>query len=365
MNFEPDAFSQWMALARTLFIVPDELEADLKVRWASGDLDMRRVADDFYRDLYSSRFGYAVHPVSRTPYQEERLISYFNSDVELRNCERRPARFTLCLSHDVDHLQSTWRLMLKRLVGRASRAFISPGTSFLSSLEKLLAIDAAVSGRRGTATVFIANPIRATNLIVRSKQWLLDPTYDVHHPLFSELVALLKDYQCTVGLHGSFFSLTDDLLKAEKASLDERLPEPVTVSRQHWLNLPVRDSFQQLAAAGFVTDTTIGWNGDVGYRCGMARPFPILLADGRTLLEVPMPLMDGSIFDALKLTNDEAFRVGAAMIDDAATRCGTIALNWHERAVFYGWENVYQRLLDYALAKGARFAALSELRMGT
>lgn len=357
-----ECLKQFLACAETHVQLPEDA-MDCFSR-TSPEIQIRIQA--WYRALWQevcgSSAGYPKQPVYITPVLEDELLAILSQVPETAAWPRRVTRPTLCLTHDIDYLAPTLQMNLKRCV--ADRAFRwSPrGTEYLSSLETLLRLDSAVSG--GTpSTLFIACPQPVKSMKRRMTQWLIDPAYRPTDPLFQALKTLIDRFDCEVGLHGSYFSLSENLLSDERKSLLQALNRPISTGRQHWLNLPElpdAEALNRIRASELLVDSTLGWNGTVGFRGGFARPFPLLLSAG-VLWEVPLLLMDGPLFQEMSLETDAVVETAIGLLEQVYTRQGCVALNWHERAAHsdYGWGEAYEKILAWAYAKDFSFASLT------
>lgn len=317
---------------------------------------------EFLRDIHESSRGYPLRPVREFPDLEDRI-----RDIGIRaglegSGSQKELRPAICLTHDLDNLQPTLQMRLKRLITQRKLRLKSSKDDFLSSLETLLKFNNQIAGKTGCSTVFVACKSQSPSVSTRLSQWLIDPAYSPEDADLGTFLRLLDSENCEVGLHGSFFSLSHDLLSNEKEILEEVLGRPVSLSRQHWLHLPTQDSMEKIWSAGLRIDSSLGWNGNVGFRCGMARPFPIVLDARRTLWEVPLLLMDGPIFDDLGLDFEGAISLSRELLGQVKERGGCVAINWHERAASpdYNWFEAYQAILNWAKEEGFRFVTLSE-----
>ena len=127
------------------------------------------------------------------------------------------------------------------------------------------------------------------------------------------------------------------------------------------MNLP-QETLGVIKEAGIQIDSTLGWNGQCGYRCGMARPFPLMTSEDASLWEVPLLLMDGPIFDDQKLKPDEAFEYCRKLLKPVISTGGCVAITWHERSAHadYQWVATYEKLLEACKLEGFEFLSLSE-----
>ena len=165
-----------------------------------------------------------------------------------------------------------------------------------------------------------------------------------------------------IGLHG--IDAWRDVERA-RAELDEVRSVAGTGAmgvRMHWLyweeNSPV-----VLDAAGAMYDSTVGYNGEVGYRAGTAQVYKPLNA--KWLLELPLIIMDTALFfpSHLHLTRAEAKARVATIIDNAERHGGCITVNWHDRSIAPErlWGDFYQELIEELRDRGAWVASGAEI----
>jgi peptidoglycan/xylan/chitin deacetylase (PgdA/CDA1 family) len=163
-----------------------------------------------------------------------------------------------------------------------------------------------------------------------------------------------------VGLHGSYYAYNDlERILEEKGRLERVLGRKVAGYRNHYLRFCVPDSWEILEKAGFEYDTTLGYPDTVGFRNGMCHPFwPYnLLSDSEVgILEIPMVIMDGTLFDPAR-SCDEAWEVAKRLIETVADCQGVLTLNWHSHHIgcFFrqSWLYLYEKILQYCSRKNA------------
>jgi peptidoglycan/xylan/chitin deacetylase (PgdA/CDA1 family) len=131
--------------------------------------------------------------------------------------------------------------------------------------------------------------------------------------------------------------------------------------RMHWLYFG-EQSHAELERAGFTYDSTVGYNGTVGYRAGTTQVFkPLTTAK---LLELPMHVMDTALFypSYLNLSPRQAVEKVRPLIADAVHFGGVLTVNWHDRSLAPErlWDGSYRRLLEEFKAKGAWFATAAQ-----
>lgn len=167
-----------------------------------------------------------------------------------------------------------------------------------------------------------------------------DATYDVQDPILHEVIRVIMapDYH-QIGLHGSYPSANDlQCLQKEKQNLSKLCDEEIRISRQHYLRTFFADDPNTLdlwREAGITDDYTLGFAERCGFRCGTCHPYP--LYDVRNdkvtdIIEHPLIVMDGTLFDYMKLSVEEA----RALTQRLKQRCldveGDFVILWHNHA---------------------------------
>ena len=192
-----------------------------------------------------------------------------------------------------------------------------------------------------------------------------DPPYEVDTPRLRDLLSRLRAGGWEVGVHGNFDSYLDpEALRAQREKLERVLGGTVRGVRQHYLRLQVPETFRAQVDAGFAYDGTVGYRSTVGFRAGVAFPFrPFDPTAGRqlALLELPLTVMDGSLFWQLNLEPPEASARTLALLGAVRSVEGVAVLLWHQR-VWYekrypGWRQVYGRAVGYLHEEGLAWVA--------
>jgi len=160
-----------------------------------------------------------------------------------------------------------------------------------------------------------------------------------------------------LGLHG-----IDAWLDSSKGTEEFKCVSEVARSseigvRMHWLFFNQR-SPATLEKAGFSYDSSLGYNGTIGYRAGTVQAFkPIGVLK---LIELPLHIMDTALFypQYLNLSAAEADILMRAMVGNAAQFGGVLTINWHDRSIAPErlWDESYMKLIDCLRANGAWFA---------
>jgi len=178
-----------------------------------------------------------------------------------------------------------------------------------------------------------------------------------------EAIRLVRAAGREVGLHGNDEDrLGPAPLTRDRDDLRVRAGDAVTGIRYHYLRALYHETLPHLETAGFAYDTSLAFAEHEGFRCGCSFPFsPYSLAEERPLdlVELPLGVMDGTLQEAhyRALAAPDAERAAATVLARALRSGGAVSLLWHNNRfdprVSRGYDNVYWRLVDQALAHGA------------
>ncbi len=250
------------------------------------------------------------------------------------------APFAACLTHDVDTISRPISQVLERR------------TRFAAS-DLLLAMAGARSLYDNID--YVASMESARN--VRSSFYLLSSGYDLAS-VSAEVGRLLRG-GWEVGLHGDFG--THDSLDAMRAAVEKLkagtgvVPEGL---REHYLRFDYGKTWEIAEEAGFAYDTSVGNRDKLGFRIGVSTPFhPPSRGGGRMkILELPMALMDTTLWGYLKLDEEKGLEEARSLIESVSKVNGLFTLLWHQESVRMKGGRIYPKLVD-ELVKRKAFVA--------
>lgn len=178
--------------------------------------------------------------------------------------------------------------------------------------------------------------------------------YDVAN-LRKELLQLMAE-GCEIGVHGIDSWADVEKAKEEIGKIRDLTGRSEMGVRMHWLYLGP-GSPAKLERAGYVFDSTFGYNEKIGYKAGTSQVYRPLGADN--LLELPMHIMDTALFypDRMNLTLSEGITAIQSLIETVARFGGVLTFNWHDRSVAPErlWDGVYRCVLNELQLQGAHF----------
>jgi hypothetical protein len=295
-------------------------------------------------------------------------------------------RFTVCLTHDLDHPSLRLHRLDHTMLGFLHRALVGSALDVgrgrrpvgvlgrnLAAVARLPLVhlgwaedpwarfDRYLDIERGLGSTFFAIPTRR------------DPGRTPDGPAprrraaaygAADIAGRLRPLVAAgaeVGVHGLDAWLDAARGAAERETVTLAAGAPATGVRMHWLfwdqQAPAR-----LEDAGFAYDSTVGYNETVGFRAGTLQAF--VPPGARRLLELPLHVMDTALFypGHLGLTPDEAWDRVAPLVDEAERHGGALTVNWHDRSIAPErlWDGFYRGLLEELKRREAWFPTMRE-----
>ncbi|MCE3258902.1 MAG: uncharacterized protein K0S12_543 [Bacteroidetes bacterium] len=180
-----------------------------------------------------------------------------------------------------------------------------------------------------------------------------DRTVNPSSTAFDAVLSSIKNNHGIAGLHPSYDSSADlQQMRSEVHSFSQKLGEPVTITRQHYLRFDIRSTPAQLQANGIYADFTMGFASGPGFRAGTSFPFHYYDFSEeitRELLFVPFSAMDGAYTVYNKITPQEALRSLKELKDEIQKVGGPFVTVFHERTfaefLHPGFAEIYKTLL--------------------
>jgi hypothetical protein len=175
-------------------------------------------------------------------------------------------------------------------------------------------------------------------------------------PAFRSLVAgLARDYR--TGIHLSYRSNREKTqIPVEIGRLAEISGLPVVRNRQHFLKLHLPETYRRLLSNGIREDYSMGYADDIGFRAGLANPFPWYDLERETstsLIVYPFQVMDVTLKNYLQWTPAEAWGPVRNLLEETYKAGGVFCTLWHNSSFgelegWRPWIAFYQRLVEEA-----------------
>jgi len=246
------------------------------------------------------------------------------------------SKFAICLTHDVDNVSRPRSHILKvrkRFGGWEVVGALLGLTSLYNNMGAIAKQEEARGFRSSFYLMSAEYPLRRQKLLVNS--------------------LMARGHE--VGLHGDFG--THDSLERMKEAVSRFQGElgfkPIGV-REHYLKFDWKKTWGVVEGAGFDYDTTVGMAEKVGFKVGLASPFYPPSEDyvPMRLLELPLTLMDTTLWGYLKEGEEQGFNHVLEMMGKVEDVGGLFTLLWHQEAVKMRGGRIYWRLLDEFKKKG-------------
>jgi len=323
----------------------------IKLNKELWDLYTRR---EEYNPILLDRYGRFPHYMSKSRNVFEPEVSRFLIDNGLEIEYPDNKKFAVCLSHDIDIVNSPkisliWdavrSLYHYKIKEALKRPFykINKNWNPLLNFKDIIALEDKYQAK---STFFFMG------LMQGDQDFNYDPEY------LSQEMETIVDQGWEVGLHGGHEAFNNlDVLKREKNRLENILDRKVIGYRNHFLRFKVPDTWELLKEAGFKYDATYGHSYCVGFRNGMCHPFrPYNLRTNCEIdiLEIPLAIMDMTLYDTyMRLDAQSAWIMTKNLIDTTERYNGVLTVLWHN--TYLTGENLkfYKKILDYCNDKNA------------
>jgi len=182
-----------------------------------------------------------------------------------------------------------------------------------------------------------------------------DASYSINDSYVSSLIKTLQEKGFEIGLHPSFDSYNNfQILNLEKEKLEKVTKNAIFGGRQHYLRWKSPDTWRILEKAGLKYDTTLTFADHEGFRCGIYfpyKPFDVLKNRGLDIWELPLTVMDRSLFNYQNLTPQKGFQRIKNLINTTKKYNGLFVLLWHNSSLdpieLPGWIKTYERTMEY------------------
>ena len=291
-----------------------------------------------------------------------------------------------CLTHDVDFIRISDHKFDRTMFGFVYRALIGSVGRFLKGglkLKKILAnwaavfsipcvflgickdffnnIDRYLEIEKNLASTFFIIPFKNRPGSAKANRGTVNRSvkYDISG-IKTEVDKLVKA-DCEIGLHGIDAWADKDDGKTELLRIGEFSGRNPTGIRMHWLYFS-QESPALLEKAGFLYDSSLGFNDAAGFKCGTAQVFRF--SKTQNLSELPLIIQDTALFypDRMGLDESQAEDVIKNIIQAIEQHGGVITFNWHQRSLGPErmWGEFYEAILDYLKSRDTLFLKAEE-----
>ena len=269
-------------------------------------------------------------------------------------------KFGLFLSHDVDqiHDRELFRVLadlnhVRRIwtqgeqgdaalaLRRVARALFTPKPAE-KDFETILAIEAHYG-------------FRSTFFVLHDPYWSRHgPRYRLTCPEIRRIAQIIRAAGCEIGVHGGVLRFNQARgYRESREALRKALGVEAVGIRNHLLRFSGAETWAAQEAAGFRYDASFGYSDRLGPREGRMAPFfpdQSKTGDNRGILELPLTVMDVTLFRNLGLEGEAALAAAWSAIEPVVQGGGLVSLLWHNNYFnepeYRDWQWVYEQLLD-------------------
>ncbi|MBT8402002.1 MAG: polysaccharide deacetylase family protein [Rhodothermia bacterium] len=325
-----------------------------------------------YEDSLQSKLSIPLVPAV-DGYREQVKQMLIDAGFQVRQRRWGDASWVVCPTVDVDYLKK-WRpgmvyrevvqnLALGRrddpLHGRLKRArqfasqFVRRGDLYRDSLRRIIEV---IGASDGTATIFLKAGAHGPH----------DVAYPLDGGFVCRLVTSCREAGFEIGLHPSYFaSQHPDYMRRERILLTDVVGETIRSVRQHYLRYSIPTTLRLHAESGFEIDSTLGFAEHEGFRRCTCVPYRLFdpYADKATgVWEMPLTVMDGTLFNRRHLGADGAVGATSQVMDLCERFGGCAVLLWHnvlwDEMDAPGWAQHFERTVTEARHRGVGISAL-------
>lgn len=287
--------------------------------------------------------------------------------------EGRP--FALFLSHDIDqiHDREFWRILADLNHIRRVACGGETGSARLAAARVVRALFRPKPATRDFATILEIEAkwgFRSTFFVLHDHYWRRHGArFRIHQPEMRQIARMILDAGCEIALHGGYYRFNDpDAYCQSRSALEDAFGVKVVGIRNHMLRFSGEETWRAQAEGGFSYDATFGSNGMLGPRGGRCLPFwalPPGSGGSGGLVELPLTVMDSTLFRSHRLSGQPALDAAWAAIVPVIASGGLVTLSWHNNYFneqeYWDWQWTYEKLLERLAAPNPWCATGAEI----
>jgi hypothetical protein len=344
----------------------EESKSDLSDQWGNWDVQFS-------------------HEPTEIPHLDRFILQKLkDKGIERKGIWPNNKTFAVCLSHDVDRVESY------------------SATSFLRNLTKRYQHNSSVTGKLKLIPSIVKTAVKkrltskSSDPLWHYEKWIeIETKYDAKSTYFffvrpqkrdlavydcdysfedrmifqgesmnvAAYIKKLKELGFEIGLHGSYNTFNDQaLFNSQNEKLKKIIQSEITATRQHYLHFNIQKTPVVHSNNGITCDSTIGFNSDIGFRAGTSFPFYIQ-AEKDYILEIPLILMDSALYFNDKRSLEAAKIEINKIIDEVEQVGGCLTVNFHPDYLnderYFG---AYEHLLKSVSARNCIFMTMSNIQ---
>jgi peptidoglycan/xylan/chitin deacetylase (PgdA/CDA1 family) len=279
--------------------------------------------------------------------------------------------FTICLSHDIDTVSKGWleafyyeirnfsnQSQITKLFYNFIKAFIPNYKDLYWNFEQIMDLEK----KYGAFSTFF---------FLKKTGDKRDAAYSIASKKMKKVFKKIIENDCEIGLHGSYYSLSQDsLLEFEKKALEAAAEYDIKGVRQHFLRFNAKNGWQLQEKAGLEYDTSLGFPDATGFRAGTSRPFRPFNFDKmapHNIVEIPIIIMDGTLHQYLQLPIDQVWDQIRVVLEQVKLHNGAASVIWHNTYFtdykFKGYKEIYEQIIKWVKHNNGELVTCKELAL--
>jgi hypothetical protein len=274
---------------------------------------------DLYRRLIRSRLEALGTPIRRRLWNGRESAVCITHDIDYHRKWRPGVIVGETVRHGIKGRPDGHVVEMRRLIGALIRTATS-GDPFRRSADKMLSVE-TVSG------------FGSTWFLKGGAHGRFDVSYPLERGWIRSVIDRLENAGFEVGLHTSYFASDHpEYLGDEQDRLQNQLSGALHSVRSHYLRWFAGRTPRQYADAGFLIDSSLGHAEHEGFRNATTVPFRIFdIALNRPLdlWEMPVSVMDSTLYGYRDLTVEEGIDVTNRLLATTEEFGGVLVLLWH------------------------------------
>ncbi len=244
--------------------------------------------------------------IEKTPVVDELVVAFF--EVLLQREIRKTTTYSL--SHDVDFIyrfKPTYKFI------RSLGATIVHGRGWIQLKKSISHYRSMNSGNKKDPYDSFDFLLRVESGFQKKIIYLMsggtskyDNNYAISHVRVHKIIDKALNLGYEIGLHPSYNTpYSDHMLRQEKTKLEKVMCGKVKHSRQHLLRWNWKRSPTLLTKASMMTDSSMGLNKRIGFRCGTGFPYKLYDFDKEeaySWIETPLVMMEsGALHESRRI----------------------------------------------------------------
>ncbi|MEZ5046876.1 MAG: hypothetical protein R2831_07775 [Chitinophagaceae bacterium] len=344
-----------------------QIFSDSDVQFIGKRLTHHEEREETIRDLWGNWEHTFTQYNYQIPYVDQFVLEKLKThQIKQKSIWPKGKKFAVHISHDVDFVNDySFKEALRNYTKLLKYGKLNPKTHlslvyamrFLVQSKRSLfnynrwLETIAQYGFTSTFYYFIRPSLKDVNQFDVNYHMTDKVVYKSQKMTVAEMAMDMQKDGFGIGLHTAYHAYDNaTLTKQLKETLEHDTNLKIHANRQHFLHFDMQKTPSVLSESEIRTDSTLGFNRNIGFRAGTA--FPYFLADKElnklNVLEIPMHIMDGALFttNALELDEKMATRKAIQLIDEVENVGGCITLNFHPHVMLLPtWWNVFCNIL--------------------